>query len=846
MNAEEGNPRAGQATGVVTNRDNCSAAPDAAQVRKAAAWYIRQGWHPIPLRAPEPGNADSGKIPLPKGWQNARTAAADIPRLWPDGEPRNIGITCGPSRLVVLDFDTAAAFAPWAAAHPDAVQTFSVKRSNAPEGRLHLYFTLAEGQPAPAQLTKAATGWGDLKSAGGQVVAPPSIHYTGGRYEIANMNPPLPWRDTYTPALHPPGIPKCPNPTPPPQRIPTAPRPDHAPGIPPSVQALIDAGAGKGARNETAFKIATQLRDEGLSESAALGIVSGFARRCTPPLPESETARTVRSAYAGTPREPARDPNRPAYTPRTERTPAPVEQAPPPQTPETEWPEPAPLGGLSADAPRWPWECFPEPLRRLGEAIQDTINAAPELVGLALLAAASIACRKLARVQIKRGHYQFPNLYALAALHVGHGKTPVAKPILRPLIEAQQTMREAHRGALRQWEARSRVAKAQVAALERQAGKADGDTAALVAKLASLTAIEAERPAAPVLFLDNATSEAMARTLAGNRGSLGVFSADGRDVLAIARGRYSKDSDDVGVWLKGHAGDYLAFHRAAVDKPSFECVEPILAAFLAVQIDALQTLGAAVTLRESGFLARFLYVVPPPPDSVEYPTASIPPDILEGYGGTLRALLAMPPARDPEGEPCPHLCRLGPDAFEAWKAFHDATKRAALSAPPLLAQCLNKMPEHLARLALVFHLVECATAGRTPGEISAAEIERAATVAECLKEHARRAVALMGETVERATARQLWPALERNRARLAALREAEGLGPIEAAKPRDVARFGWGGIEDTEQARAALDALEVKGWLRLRNVEAPGARPHVLYELHPHPRAAKEGGDILI
>ena len=55
-----------------------------------------------------------------------------------------------------------------------------------------------------------------------------------------------------------------------------------------------------------------------------------------------------------------------------------------------------------------------------------------------------------------------------------------------------------------------------------------------------------------------------------------------------------------------------------------------------------------------------------------------------------------------------------------------------------------------------------------------------------------------------------------------------------------MARNGWGGIDGTAAATAALDALELKGWLRLRHVEARGARPHVLYELHPNPSAAPE------
>ena len=81
----------------------------------------------------------------------------------------------------------------------------------------------------------------------------------------------------------------------------------NANGLPPSVDRLLATGAQVGERNAEAFKLACQLRDAGLAESAAEVRILEFAARCSPALATREALATLRSAYATPPREPARN-----------------------------------------------------------------------------------------------------------------------------------------------------------------------------------------------------------------------------------------------------------------------------------------------------------------------------------------------------------------------------------------------------------------------------------------------------------------------------------------------------------------------------------------------------------
>lgn len=166
-------------------------------ILQAAQWYLQRGWNPLPLAPPTPGKERSGKKPTIKAWQVHITTEEDIRHWFKPNSRLNIGLLCGClGGIVVLDFDEPGAYCEWADRNPDAADTWTVARDNAEPGRCHCYFRLESGQRPPASTSGT---WGDLQSNGKQVVAPPSVHYTGGRYRLINDTCPKQWNDDYLP-----------------------------------------------------------------------------------------------------------------------------------------------------------------------------------------------------------------------------------------------------------------------------------------------------------------------------------------------------------------------------------------------------------------------------------------------------------------------------------------------------------------------------------------------------------------------------------------------------------------------------------------------------------------------
>ncbi|MGV9309893.1 bifunctional DNA primase/polymerase [Nonomuraea sp. NPDC003727] len=163
-----------------------------------------RGWHVFPLT---PGQ----KRPL-RGftdWERqATTSAARIRQMWARA-PYNIGIACGPSRLLVIDLDVPQDGddpppPEWAspgvhdgadvlavlcerAGEPLPLETFTVRTGR---GGTHLYFST----PLDVELGNSAgkLGWKiDTRGRGGYVVGPGS-RVGSGRYEAIHTAAPAP------------------------------------------------------------------------------------------------------------------------------------------------------------------------------------------------------------------------------------------------------------------------------------------------------------------------------------------------------------------------------------------------------------------------------------------------------------------------------------------------------------------------------------------------------------------------------------------------------------------------------------------------------------------------------
>ncbi|GAA4212540.1 bifunctional DNA primase/polymerase [Microbispora amethystogenes] len=170
-----------------------------------------RGWHVFPL---VPGD----KVPL-KGWpwkEHNTTDPEVIRRFWAR-TPYNIGIACGPSRLVVLDLDTpkpgdtpppawdlpgvndgadALALVCERAGQPfPTLETFHVRTRR---GGTHLYYTAPDGIELRNTEGDKGNGLGwliDTRAAGGYVVGPGSfvdLPDGTGTYEVVYNAPPAP------------------------------------------------------------------------------------------------------------------------------------------------------------------------------------------------------------------------------------------------------------------------------------------------------------------------------------------------------------------------------------------------------------------------------------------------------------------------------------------------------------------------------------------------------------------------------------------------------------------------------------------------------------------------------
>lgn len=138
-----------------------------------ALLLARKGYEVLPL---------DGKRPIEKDWPNlASSHPNDVARMWEQYPDANIGIKTG-GPFVVLDVDPRNDGEASLARLETAVGTLPPPTVLTGGGGKHWYFLVDD--PVPSH--KLAPGI-DVKSVGGQVVAPPSIHpVTGEPYVFVN------------------------------------------------------------------------------------------------------------------------------------------------------------------------------------------------------------------------------------------------------------------------------------------------------------------------------------------------------------------------------------------------------------------------------------------------------------------------------------------------------------------------------------------------------------------------------------------------------------------------------------------------------------------------------------
>jgi hypothetical protein len=497
---------------------------------------------------------------------------------------------------------------------------------------------------------------------------------------------------------------------------------------------------------------------------------------------------------------------------------------------ERGWEQPIPFG-VAGEAPAFPVEVLPAWVGEYVAAVATATQTPPDLAGMLALAVLATVAAGAVEVQARPGWREPLCLFVAVGMDAGTRKSGVFAALTRPVAEFEREQATTALPGITETATLRRIADQAAATAEAAASKAPASQqeeakAEAIARAAEAAGLDV--PPIPRWLVDDATPEALAGLLA-TYGRIALLSPEG-DVFDQMAGRYNQGSGpNLGVYLKGHAGDLLKVDRRG--RPSEYVERPCLTIGLAVQPEVLRGLAGRPGFGGRGLLARFLYSLPPSlVGRRQVGAPSVPQPVTDRYALELQALAASLNA--PAGEDGPAVLTLDAQAGEQLLGFErELEPRLAAGSGDLahLAGWAAKLAGATCRLAALLHLAGHLRDGWAR-PISADTFAGAVRLAGYLVEHARAVFDLMGADPRGDDARWLLDWI--SRANLAQFTRRDA----HAAAPR-------GRFPKATSLDPALSLLEEHGWLR--RVDADPVRPRggrpasPRFLVNPLPRATE-------
>jgi putative DNA primase/helicase len=250
---------------------------------EAALRLAESGLYVFPCHSPTPrGDCSCRRIDCPNHSKHPRTTnglkdatrdPAIINEWWRRWRTSNIGLSCGPSKLVVLDYDPA--HDPERAGYGFLESIGAVRAPTVRTGGdgYHYYFQSPPGAEVRNSAGLLAPGV-DVRGVGGYVLAPPSMHRSGKAYS---------WISDRTSNLI--------------EALPTLPQTlSSAKERHPTEGDIACGPISPGRRNHELTRLAGAMHRRYASEVAMVAALLEENRaRCNPPLDEAEVRRIVAS-----------------------------------------------------------------------------------------------------------------------------------------------------------------------------------------------------------------------------------------------------------------------------------------------------------------------------------------------------------------------------------------------------------------------------------------------------------------------------------------------------------------------------------------------------------------------
>jgi replicative DNA helicase len=497
------------------------------------------------------------------------------------------------------------------------------------------------------------------------------------------------------------------------------------------------------------------------------------------------------------------------------------------------WEPPAPFGG-TGEVPPFPVEVLPGWLGEYVAAVATATQTPSDLAGMLALAVLATVSAGAVEVEPRLGWREPLCLFVAVGMDAGARKSAVFTALTRPVAEFERDQAAAALPGITESATLRRIADQAAATAEAAAGKAPASQqeearAEAIARAAEASALVV--PPVPRWLVDDATPEALAGLLA-TYGRIALLSPEG-DVFDQMAGRYSQSGGpNLGVYLKGHAGDLLKVDRRG--RPPEYVERPCLTIGLAVQPEVLRGLASRPGFGGRGLLARFLYSLPTSLVGHRQPGAPpVPAAVADRYTLELTALAASLtiPADLNAGEG-PAVLTLDQAAAELLLGFErDLEPRLAAGSGDLahLAGWAAKLAGATCRLAALLHLAGHLRDGWAR-PINADTFAGAARLAGYLVDHARAVFDLMGADPRVDDARWLLDWITRTNQTQFTRRDAH------VATPR-------GRFPKATSLDPALALLEEHGYLRRVDADSSGPKggrpPSPRFLVNPLPRATE-------
>lgn len=578
-----------------------------------ALHYAARGWRVVPTM---PG----GKVPVMQAWQREGTTDTDrITHWWTKAPDNSISIVTGQaSGIWVLDVDISNGkrgddtLADLEATHGKLPDTWTVVTGS---GGLHLYFAWPRDGRVIRNSASGVLGPGlDVRGEGGQVVAPPSVHHTGARYEreassVTEVADAPGWLIDLLTA------------EPTPSARAAHPAQGDRPGDLWAAQTTWDdlltpdgwtlhhtdrdgeqhwTRPGKDRREGTSATV-------GYKGSDVLKVFTSSVPWLQADATYTKLGYLAARDFDGDHSAAARHLAGAGYRPPTIGDI--IGKLPDGATLDEPWGTPEPLI-TQHEAPAFPIEALPawavDHIEAVAKAVQVPVDA-PATFAIGALSA--VATGRMT-VEVDPTHTEPVNLYLALIMRSGTGKSPVEK------LTATWARRWVHRKVEEAKPAHDK-AMMHARALRKQADAAEksaelGSISIDEAFDKSVAAEAAERDVDPLpyLFIDDATPEAVTMNLKAFNERQAVIATEA-DLFDMVTGD-SKRRPNINVYLKAWSGDPLTRHRKGGDAgpEATELEHPLMSICCAVQPVVLERIARDPELVRRGFVPRFMVSVP--------------------------------------------------------------------------------------------------------------------------------------------------------------------------------------------------------------------------------------------